>query len=132
MAIATMFGIACAGGVAAMMGASDRVALLAATAVAAGSLATFLPAILNVDRQSWGLVVLGASMARTMLILVFALFIDKTRDLADGRTALWIGTMCGAGLVLIIESAVSIRVLAALDRSASSSRFSSPRPAAQA
>lgn len=132
MAITTVIAVAFAGAIAMLMGAPERVVLLTVLAVAAGSLATFLPAILSVERQSWGLVVLGASMARTMLILVCALLFDKTRDLGDARTALWIGAMCGAGLVLIVESVVAVRVLAAMDRSALPSNRSPSQAAAQA
>ena len=67
-----------------------------------------------------------------MLILAIVLFIDKTRTLGDARTALWIGAMCGAGIVLIVESVVSVRVLASMDRSASESRLSERPPAARA
>ncbi len=132
MAVTTVVAIAAAAGVAAMMGAPSRVVILAAAAVAAGSMATVLPAILKVDRQSWGLVVLGSSMARTMMVLVCALIFDKTRDLGDARTALWIGAMVGAGVVLIVESAVAVRVLAAMDKSASALKVSDTRPAAHA
>ena len=132
MAVTTVLAMASASGVAAMMGAPGRAAILAALSVMAGSLATFIPAILRVERQSWGLAVLGSSMARTIVILAVALAIDKSRDLGDARTAFWIGTMIGTGVVLLIESAVSIRILAAMERSASASRGSGPSPAPQA
>jgi hypothetical protein len=132
MAVATVAAVGCAAAVCLLMDAPGRVALLAGLAVTLGSLATFLPSILQVERQSWGLVVLGSSMARTMVILACALFFDQTRNLGDARTALWIGSMCGAGIALIVESAVSVRFLAAMDRSASSSQCSQTRPAAHA
>ena len=132
MLAVTIVAAGCAAMLPLLMGTPNRVALFASGAVLVGSVATFLPALLRVDRQSWGLVVLGSSMARTMAILAFTLFIDKSRDLGDARTALWIGAMVGAGVVLIVESAVSIRILAAMDRVTSASRISGPHTAPQA
>lgn len=120
MALTTLVAVAIAGVVAALFGASMAVCILAAAAVAVGSFATFLPSILVVDRQAWGLVVLVASMIRTLIILAITLFFAKTRVPADAHTALWIGAMCGAGLVLIVESAFAVSILSSMDKSVSS------------
>jgi hypothetical protein len=119
MALATLLGVAIASGVALMMGAPAKVAGLAAMAMVAGSFATFIPALLRIDRQTWGLAVLGASMARTMLILAIVLVIDRSRDFGEAHKTLWIAAMCGMGAILVIESAAAIRILSAMDKSAS-------------
>ncbi len=51
------------------------------------------------------------------MVLVFTLVIDKTRDLGPGHAAMWIAAMCGAGVVLVIESIVAVRILASMDKS---------------
>jgi len=129
--LATVIAVGVAVGVTMAMGAPGHVAMFAVAAIAAGSFATFLPAVLNVERQMWGVVVVAASMGRIILILAVALSLERSNNVGDARTALWIGVLCGAAAAMIIEAVVSIRILASMDKSALIGA-TEPRPAAQA
>jgi hypothetical protein len=131
MALATLVAIGVAAGVSLLMGAPERVAMLAVIAIAAGSFATFVPAAFNVEKQTWGMVVLAGSMGRMLLILAIMLILERTRDLGDSRTALWIGVLCGAATILVIEAVASIRIIASMDKPRLV-EATEPRPAARA
>ena len=83
-----------------------------------GAFATFIPALLSISKEMWGVAVLGSSMARAILILAVTLLIDKTRTTVDGHTALWIGAVCGAGVVLVVEAVAAVRILSTMDKAA--------------
>lgn len=132
MLAVSLAAIAAAAGIARSMGGDGRTTTLAAAAVAIGSVATFLPILLGrrskdagAGMGNFGVLVLVASVTRTLLILSAALLFDQTRQLV--RPALWIGAMGGAVIVLVAESAVAIALLSRLERLKTSQR---PAPTA--
>jgi hypothetical protein len=119
MACATLLGIAASAAAILLMGAPMGIAGLVAMCVIAGSFATFIPAVLRIDRQMWGVAVLGSSMTRTMIILAIVLVIDQSRDLGTAHKALWVAALCAAGVILVIETGAAIRILSSMEKSAS-------------
>ncbi len=104
--------------VARMMGGDTSTQTLAAACVAAASVVTFLPALLAGNTRgggtNFGVLVLAASMSRTLMLLVLALVMSETRELAS--RPFWIGILAGGGLVLIVESSLAVMFLARLER----------------
>jgi hypothetical protein len=113
MAGVTLLGMACAGVTAAALGGSGAAVGWAIAAVGIGSFATAAPALLTISRDYWGVAVLfcGASRSLIMLAVAFAL----SRAAVPG-SPLVIAVVVAAVLILILESAAAIRILAQLER----------------
>lgn len=98
--------------VAVSMGGAGRTPGLAAAVVGVGSLISLLPGLLHLRAENWGLAVLGASMARMLLVLGLGFAADPSAD----RRAYWMGLVAGAVVILIAETALAVSTLARLER----------------
>lgn len=98
---------------------ADSVALLVAMLVASVSLVSLLPALVT-RAERFGLAVLGSSIARMLLGMFAALILTQVGD-APSRPV-WLGTVAGLGLILVIESILAIAVLSYLERLKSAGR----------
>lgn len=118
--------------VAQSLGGAGQPATLAAAAVALGGLVTFAPLLARGAAAShFGVFVLGASGARLLLILAIGFAFHQTKDLGEAKKAFWVATMAGAGLILIVESALAVRMLTRLEHAKANSTPSAGRPAAR-
>lgn len=95
------------------------VALLVAVLVASVSLVGLLPALVT-RAERFGLAVLGSSIGRMLLGMFAALILTQVGD-APARPV-WLGTVAGLGLILVIESILAIAVLSYLERLKSAGR----------
>ncbi|MCC6678995.1 MAG: hypothetical protein IT436_17860 [Phycisphaerales bacterium] len=110
-------GTAAAFGIAVSLGGPARIAGLAAGIVAAASLVSLLPGLLHLKAENWGLAVLGASMARMLLVLAVGFAADPD----GGRRAFWMGLVAGAVVVLVAETGLTVSTLQKLEREKRSS-----------
>ncbi len=92
---------------------SPDVALLVTALVASVSLVGLLPALVT-RAQYFGLAVLGSSVARMLLGMFAALMLTQVGDAA--ARPVWLGSVAGLGLILVIESILAIAVLSHLER----------------
>lgn len=110
--------------VAASLGGDSSTITKACAAVAAGALATFLPLLLSGftshGASNFGVFVMLASGARTLVILGAALFFSQSPDVA--KSPLWLGALTGAGLILVVETALSVALLSRAERAKSAGR----------
>ena len=95
------------------------VALLVAMLVASVSLVGLLPALVT-RAERFGLAVLGSSIGRMLLGMFAALILTQVGD-APARPV-WLGTVAGLGVILVIESILAIAVLSYLERLKSAGR----------
>lgn len=118
MALACVVAVIAAWGIAQMMGGAGSTPMLAALCVGAASMVTFLPVLFATSTQSggttFGVMVFGTSMARTLLLLGIALVFSQARELTP--RPFWIGIMAGGGVVLLVESWLAITMLARLEK----------------
>ncbi|MFG0241616.1 MAG: hypothetical protein ACF8R9_02395 [Phycisphaerales bacterium JB054] len=98
---------------------ADSVAVLVAMLVASVSLVGLLPALVT-RAERFGLAVLGSSIGRMLLGMFAALILTQVGD-APSRPV-WLGTVAGLGLILVIESILAIAVLSYLERLKSAGR----------
>lgn len=130
MGVVCLIAVGASAGIASAMRGDSGTVLLAAASVGIGAIATFLPVLFGgrtkAGAENFGLLVLFASGARTLLIMAVALFFSQTREIV--KAPFWVGTMSGAGVILVIESIVSITILSRLERlkTAQSSAAQSP------
>src|SRR5437763_769797 len=94
---------------------SAPVRLLSGPGVAVGSIITFIPALLSVGPDFWGIAVLLCGVGRGLAVLGLAFVLDHAGTGLMTRP-LYFGALGGAVLILIAESAVAIRILAQLER----------------
>ena len=98
---------------------AESVALLVAVLVASVSLIGLLPALVT-RPERFGLAVLGSSIGRMLLGMFAALMLTQVGDAAP--RPVWLGTIAGLGLILVIESILAIAVLSYLERLKSAGR----------
>ena len=98
------------------IGGGAQTLMFALSALGIASLATFLPSIIvtRSGTQSWGLIVLGASMVRALGALVLGYIFESSNSL--DRRPFWIGLVSGAALILVAESVAAIMILARIER----------------
>lgn len=95
---------------------------LAAVAVAFGAMLSFLPILLHraMGEGNWGHVVLGVSMARMLAVLgigfMFELGGAGSTGAALEKQPYWIAIGAGLLVMLVIETTVTVAMLAAADR----------------
>lgn len=118
MVVASAVGIACAYLVAHAMGGGRDVAVQAAAVVAGAAVVGFIPALIG-TAQHFGVAVLVASLSRLLIVLIAGLVLTQIGHAP--KRPLWLGAVSGAVVILIAESAVSIAVIAAMDRLRSAS-----------
>ena len=92
---------------------SPDIALLVAALVASVSLVGLLPALVT-RAQYFGLAVLGSSVARMLLGMFAALMLTQVGDAA--ARPVWLGSVAGLGVILVVESILAITVLSYLER----------------
>lgn len=124
MAGAAALGCGAAVGMAAALGGSMKTGVVAAGVVLAASLVSLLPGVLRLRQETWGVAVLGASVARMLMVLALGLVIDSTAGL--DRRAFWLGLVSGAVIVLIVETALAVSALQKMERQKQSSPAGRP------
>jgi hypothetical protein len=97
-----------------VMNGPGTTAWWAAAAVAVGSLPTLLPGILRVRPSNWGLVVFAGSTTRMLLVLSIGYAIMNGQGV--DRRSFWFAVLCGAVLILVVESAAAVSMLARRER----------------
>jgi hypothetical protein len=97
------------------MGGSSSVAGLAIMALGIGSVLTFAPAVLKIDREHWGVAVLFSGTARGLVALGAAYLIAQQRPEMHARP-LYMGIAAGAILVLVVETFLTISILSRIER----------------
>jgi hypothetical protein len=113
--VAVLAGLVLAAVVAAAMGGDGRAVRSAVLAVAVGSALTFLPALLRISAEYWGVAVLASGVARSLLVLAIAYAMSKGNgDLAV--RPFFVGALVGAVTILMAESALAVATLARWDR----------------
>ncbi|NUQ66850.1 MAG: hypothetical protein HUU18_01015 [Phycisphaerales bacterium] len=119
--LAAMTGIGALGafvasGMAGAMGGDSRTITLAGATVLIATCATLFPGILMLrgGAQTWGMLVLAASVARMLVVLGLGAYFDETRELI--RQAYWLGSVVGAAVVLAGETTLAIKILSRLER----------------
>lgn len=113
MAGVTLLGMVCAGVTAAVLGGEKPAIAWATAAVGIGSFATAAPALLTISRDYWGVAVLFCGAARSLIMLAVAFALSRS---AVPGSPLVIAVVVAAVLILILESAAAIRILAQLER----------------
>jgi Kef-type K+ transport system membrane component KefB len=116
MGLAAIVSICSAFGVAMLLGGDARAAGFAAAAVAAASLASFLPVIIQSRSGAavFGMLIFGASIARIFLLMIAVLAIDNAGTVE--RRPFVLGVLVGAAVTLIIETASAVIILKKLER----------------
>lgn len=94
-------------------GGADGPALQTGALIAGVSLLGLLPVLVR-SAETFGLAVLGASVARLLVALFGAVLLTEVAG-AESRPV-WLGVVTGAGLMLLIESAGAIAILMSLER----------------
>ena len=97
----------------------ESVSFMVAALVASVSLVGLLPALVT-RAERFGLAVLGSSIGRMLLGMFAALILTQVGD-APARPV-WLGTVAGLGVILVIESILAIAVLSYLERLKSAGR----------
>lgn len=115
MASATALGLVLAGVVAAAIGADQKTIGSTVLALAIASVVTFIPVVLRVRAEYWGVAVLASGMGRSLMALAVAYSMTLT-DPGLSTRALFMGAVAGAVVILIVESALAIATLSQWDR----------------
>lgn len=122
MAALCLGALAVTAAVSTILGGDSATTLRACAAVGIGSIASFIPVLLASTSQTgasnFGVLVVVASGARTLITLAAALFFTQMQSLA--KVPLWVGAMAGAGLILIVETALTVSILSRIERAKSS------------
>lgn len=96
-------------------GGADGVRV-AVTALAIGAFISFVPAVMTISAEFWGVAVLACGVARALVTLGVAYTtVQNTPGL--GSRPVMLAAAAGAGLMLLVETAASVRVLAEIERS---------------
>ncbi len=104
---------ACAFAAARMVGSPTTPALQISGLIFAVSLLGLLPVLVR-SAESFGLAVLGASVARMLLAMFAALILTQVGSF-EARPV-WLGVVTGAGLMLLVESIAAITILLSIER----------------
>ena len=115
MGLSTMVAGAAAWLLAAWLGADALTLKSVVIASGLGALATAAPVVLSLDRDRWGVFVMGAGVARMLLSLGYCYAAREATPELMARP-LFVGVVAGAMLLLIVEVTVSIKILSALDQ----------------
>lgn len=91
--------------------ATIRVGLLA---LAVASVATFAPAMLRIGKDHWGLAVLGCGVARALVLMAWC-FAAVSMNAGLASRPLFLGAASAAMFLLVVETAMSIRILSSID-----------------
>jgi hypothetical protein len=118
MAGVSVLAIACAAFTTWMLGGNTATISRVALATTVGSIATFTPAVLNISREYWGVGVLGAGMLRSLACMGWAYVAQQSGEQEASR-AIMLGTATGVAIVLAAETAISVSILARIERAKS-------------
>lgn len=97
------------------LGADASNLRFALVALALGSFATFVPAVLAISKETWGVAVLVAGMARALIALGYCFALKET-DPAVLPRPLFLAVASAAMFLLVVEVVVSIRILSSIER----------------
>ncbi|MFI4873072.1 MAG: hypothetical protein ACIARQ_14755 [Phycisphaerales bacterium JB061] len=103
----------CAYAVAHFTGGPDTPTLMIAVLVAVVSLLGLLPILVR-SAEYFGMAVLGASMARLLLAMFAAMILTEVSGVQS--RPVWLATVAGMGLTLIVESASATMILLSIER----------------
>ncbi len=115
MLIATVVAAGASWALASSLGADSFTLRTVLIAAAIGAAATMAPAVLKIGRDHWGVFVMGAGVARMLLSVGYCYAVREMSPEVLSRP-LFVGVVAGALLLLIVETATSIKVLSALER----------------
>lgn len=114
MLLATLVAMGLAWGVARSLGANAATERTLLLALLAGSFATAGPAVFSIGKDHWGIAVLVGGMIRGLVIFGVCMMARET-GAEILRRPLFLGALCGAVLLMIVESALAIRILSRLE-----------------
>ena len=98
-----------------LLGGNTSVGWLAVAAVAVGSIATFVPVLVNIAPDYWGVAVMFCGTARALLVVgVCYLMMQNNAEIVQRQ--LFLPAVGAAVFLLAVETAVAIRILARADR----------------
>lgn len=115
MSAATLVGLAIAWFMAQSRGGDQAAAFTALVGLAIGSIATFIPVILRISLEHWGVAVLFSGTARALIGLAYVYFF-ATGNVADGSRPALVGAAAGAGVILAVEVAAAVFILSRIER----------------
>jgi hypothetical protein len=113
MLVAAIAAGCCAFAVAHFTGGPDTPTFMIAILVAVVSLLGLLPVLVR-SADYFGMAVLGASMARLLLAMFAALILTEVSG--HESRPVWLATVAGVGLMLIVESASATLILLSIER----------------
>lgn len=82
-------------------------------AMGIGSLATLAPVVLDIDKDHWGVVVLGSGVGRSLIVLAICFSLQPEEV---SSRPLFMGALTFVLTLLIAETVMSIRVLSSIER----------------
>lgn len=115
MAGATLVALGVVWAVCAWMGGDGPTLRAAMTATAVGAFATFVPAVMVISAEFWGVAVLVAGTARSLAAVALA-FMFTQNDPAVASKPAMLSVSAGAMLVLAAEVIAAISILSAIER----------------
>lgn len=115
MVIATIASFAVVWGVVRLLGGSSELAMKGVLALAIGSFATFVPALLRIGFEHWGIAVLLAGVVRSLVSLGVA-FASLSAFGGEASRPLFVAIASALGLLLLVESLTAVSILSKLDR----------------
>ncbi len=117
MLLTTLVAVGVAWGVARGLGSNGVTERTLLLAFLAGSFATAGPVVLRVGKDHWGVLVLVCGMLRGLVIFGVCMMARET-DPEILRRPLFLGGLCGAVLLMVVESILAIRILSGLEKGA--------------
>lgn len=115
MGLATLGALVLAAAMAAGMGGESATIRAVLLATAIGAVATFLPAVMVIAAEYWGVAVLVCGAARSLAVIGLAYYYVQT-DPSLGSRAVMLPVSAGTMLVLALEVAASVSILSAIER----------------
>ncbi|QOJ00230.1 MAG: hypothetical protein HRU70_06905 [Phycisphaeraceae bacterium] len=118
---ATLAALALGVGVSAAMGGGWDAGRSVVVALAAGSFLTFIPALVPISREYWGVGVLFCGATRGLVVIGLAYALSGGEGGPERRPVM-VGSASGAGLLLAVETALAVVLLSRLERAREASR----------
>lgn len=115
MAGATVVTIAAAWFMAGRLGGNAATTNALLYGMVAGSVVTFLPAVLRISKEFWGVTVLLSGVGRSLIIIALC-YVFRENNAEIIARPLFMSAAAGAILLLVIETVTTIKILSALER----------------
>lgn len=112
MGLATALALVLCWVVAVALGGSSESAIIACRFVAIGSIATLAPILLQAGASHWGVLVMVSGMLRSLTAVGLA----YSAASEHASRPIMLAAVSATGLLLVVESALAIRMLSKLDR----------------